>query len=271
MRKIKIPKKTKGEFRTIYKPSKTEKQALKDIFPQILIKALSICNLDVCQGFFPNTSPVTNALCHVGYKYTTMFDLKDFFDSITVNQLRNLTKDELDLVLVDGSPRQGLPTSPIIANLAASTLDSYILWFIDYRKFDCKYTRYADDLCFSYNDKELTETFLKAIPWIAKSHFFEVNPKKTRTMSASNGRRIITGIAVDDFGIHPTRRTKRKMRAALHNGNKNKYEGLKEWCKLKKPNYLSKIELENFKQEFSSLLNEWGESNNELLCLQPFS
>jgi hypothetical protein len=265
MKKINIPKKTKGEFRTIYSPSKNEKQALRDIFPSILTKALNICNLDVCQGFFPNTSPVTNALRHVGYQYTTMMDLKDFFDSINTSHLiGKLSDEELALVLVDGAPRQGLPTSPIVANMAASDLDKSILNVDN----NIVYTRYADDLAFSYNSFGTTEHLKTIIPILVKDAGFNINEKKTRTMSAKNGRRIITGVAVDDF-IHPTRRMKRKMRAALHQGNSNQYNGLKEWCKMKRPNALVKIEIEELKQAFPHLLREWGNSayNSEIFPL----
>lgn len=271
MKKTLIPKKKKGEFRTIYKPSPTETQILKDIFPTILNKALSTCNLDVCQGFFPNTSPVTNASKHIGYKYTTVFDLKDFFDSINITHLsHNLTKEELDIVLVDGAPRQGLSTSPIVANLAATGMDKWILNILamtgplkeKYSIVDDNivYTRYADDLAFSYNDYSYKNFLLKIIPSTIKFCGFSVNPNKTRTMSSKNGRRIITGIGVDD-SIHPTRRMKRKMRSALYNEDFNKYIGLKEWCKLKKPKNISKLEIEELKNEFPTLLDSW--SNNQ--------
>lgn len=279
MRKTKIPKKTKGEFRTIYKPSKIEKQALRDIFPSILTKALNICDLEICQGFFPSTSPVTNALCHVGYKYTTMMDLKDFFDSVNITHLLGkLSDEELALVLVDGAPRQGLPTSPIVANLAASNMDSLISNYIKENRMDMKYTRYADDLCFSYNDWSYHEenirndysksiSDIKIIMNIIGTCGFTINEKKTRTMCSKNGRRIITGVAVDDL-IHPTRRVKRKMRAAFHQRNKNKYEGLKEWCKMKRPNALVRIEIEDLKAGFPFLLKEWANSQH---TIQEFS
>ncbi len=85
MRKINIPKKTKGQFRTIYVPNPLEMEALRKLLPELHSYAAEFCDLNICQGFLPQTSPVTNANCHVGYQYTTIIDLKDFFDSITKN------------------------------------------------------------------------------------------------------------------------------------------------------------------------------------------
>ncbi len=234
MRIITIPKRN-GKKRTIYVPNGAQKSKLRSLVGQIGRKALRACPEGVCHGFARGRSPVTNALAHVGHQYTTCFDLKDFFDAVTESHLKGKLKDEeLASVLVDGAPRQGLPTSPAVANLAASDMDKAILKWRDKHKLQFIYTRYADDLSFSYDDPSLMKLLLETIPQIVGRCGFKVNPEKTRTMNARSGRRIITGVAVDD-AVHAPRRVKRRLRAALHQKNTAQSRGLAEWCKVKTP------------------------------------
>lgn len=233
MRIVKLPKRKRGEYRTIYVPSREEKVQLRSIAGDIARKAERLAG-SVVHGFTRGRNAVTNAQQHVGYAYTTCFDLKDFFDTVTERQLRGkLKKAELALVLVDGAARQGLPTSPAVANLAAADMDAAILKWCD--KKGIVYTRYADDLAFSYNDPGMLPELLKTIPAIVSRCGFKINASKTRTMSAKAGRRTITGVAVDDTGVYPTRRAKRRLRAAEHQKRTNQARGLREWCAVKTP------------------------------------
>ena len=50
---------------------------------------------------------------------------------------------------------QGAPTSPIVSNLIAKILDIHLLKLA--KKYNLTYTRYADDLTFSYNGKHFPE------------------------------------------------------------------------------------------------------------------
>ena len=51
---------------------------------------------------------------------------------------------------------------------------------------------------------------------------------------------IITGVAIDDKGAHPTRKTLKKIRAAKHSGNNKSLYGLLEWSKCNPPKALKK-------------------------------
>jgi hypothetical protein len=230
MRIIHIPKRN-GEYRKIYIPDAETKHSLRLLLGNIEKKSRS----DVVHGFTKSKSPVTNALAHVGHNFTLTFDLKDFFDSVKPEHLAGkLKKEELELVFVDGAPRQGLPTSPAVANLAAAQMDQNILRWIEKNNYNIIYTRYADDLAFSYDDPALSEPLKKQIPIIISKLGFKVNRAKTKLQSAKVGRRVITGVAVDDT-IHPTRAAKRRLRAARHQRNRNQSQGLAEWCKLVLP------------------------------------
>ena len=58
------------------------------------------------------------------------------------------------------APRQGLPTSPAIANIAASDMDRLIVTFMQHNGASIMYTRYADDLTLSTNDPAVVQLIL---------------------------------------------------------------------------------------------------------------
>ena len=232
----------RGKERTIYAPDPKEKKAFRALIPE-LDRLLARKRGHRClHGFVKGRSPVTNALAHVGRRFTVTFDLSNFFDSVTDDHLRAagvpnpLSHPLRALVLVNGAPRQGLPSSPAAANLAATPMDWELLtWLGAKGDPQATYTRYADDLTISTDRREIAQAALAEVPGIVMKHGFAVNPKKTHLYDARCGRRPITGVAVGPDGIHPTRAMKRKLRAALHQGNEAQARGLAEWCKLKLP------------------------------------
>jgi hypothetical protein len=145
----------------------------------------------------------------------------------------------------DGAARQGLPTSPALANIAARNLDNEILKLRGSGRFGklFVYTRYADDLTFSFDNIYLAETLMKKVPQIVESQGFRINPTKTKLQWAGAGRRMITGVAVDKT-IHVPREIKRRIRAAKHQNNKKQINGLSEWAKLKLPNNSKKEKIQ---------------------------
>lgn len=245
-----------GKLRKLYIPNRQEKKILKKLIPEIIRYQETADHYHVQHGFAHRKSSVTNALAHSNYQYTISFDFKDFFGSITEKHLRGkLPEDIISQVLFDGAPQQGLPTSPAVSNIAASSFDEAVVELL-YRNFkQVQYTRYVDDLTFSTDSIESIKCLGKEIPKIAEEYEFNINHKKTRIQKASSGRRIITGIAVDET-IHPTRKSKRKLRAALHQGNTNKAQGLSEWVRCKEPNGLVYFICVNCDSEASGYLGE---------------
>jgi hypothetical protein len=234
---IRIPKKTPGQFRTIYAPGRKQKRALRALVPELTAIAARLC--PVAHAFLPGRCPTTNALAHAGRQHTVCWDLRDFFDSVRPEHVeQHLTPDVLEQVFVDGAPRQGLPTSPAVANIAAAELDQAILAYLDGLGV---YTRYADDLCISVDDRELLPELLRDIPRIVARHGFAVHPGKTHVQHAGSGRRVICGVAVDD-GVNATRAVRRRLRAAEHNASTTgdhkagmQARGLREWCAMRLP------------------------------------
>lgn len=247
---IKIEKKS-GGTRTIYVPDRKEKRKYRKLIPKLNPLLEQICRPLPCHGFMPNRSPVTNAQAHVGYRWSLSFDLKDFFDTVGKEHLKGVVPDKMiEKVLYEGAARQGLPTSPLVANLAAAAMDRAIIARLlpmqhvpkpdgELSLKGVTYTRYADDLTFSSNDRSPLDAIKEWLPSVVTAHKFVLNAKKTRLQWSGFGRRVITGVAVDDKGIYPTRSVRRRLRAALHQGNKEEAVGLAEWCKLKPPGLLS--------------------------------
>ena len=232
---IKLPK-GDGRFRTIYAPSKAYKEKLTSFLLDLQQKLHNADEDKTLHGFMRGRSPVSNAHKHIGYAFTLSLDLKDFFDSVKVEMVQEyLNQEEVELCFIDGIARQGLPTSPLIANLAFLKLDKLIKNAIAEEGVYTVYTRYADDLIFSFNHEAFAATLETLVENIITDGGFVLNRKKTKLQRAKDGRRIITGIGVDERSIHPSRKLKRRIRAAVHQKNREKAFGLLSWAECKDP------------------------------------
>jgi hypothetical protein len=249
-----IPKKS-GGTRAIYAPNPGEKARLREALSLLTprLKAVSYAH-----GFVPGRGIVTNALPHKGKAVTVSFDLADFFDSVTVEKFAKgglpEGAEEWFVLGPDGkkAARQGLPTSPALANLAAKPLDEAIVKGLKKKGVSATYTRYADDLSISLDkdDHNDIEVVKKVVDEAVARCGFKLNRKKTRIQRETSGRREICGLMVDSEGVHIPRRIKRKIRAARHAyrqaclaGDKkaakraaNSLAGLLEFSLLKAPN-----------------------------------
>ena len=247
MHVVKIPKRN-GEYRTIYVPSADERIVL-NIRLQIIKRVAEATNIQgggLQHGFQPAHSPTTNALQHINFEYTLTMDLKDFFDSVTPEMVPEDIR--FPECFPDGAARQGLPTSPALANIAASKMDAEIYSTLPqsnhsptriFGMFEqgaghVAYTRYADDLTFSSNSFDRIKALMVLVPRIAERHGFTVKASKTKIQWAGAGRRMITGIAVDSK-LHTPRSTKRRLRAAKHQRHTAEARGLAEWMMMRIP------------------------------------
>lgn len=265
MKLHKIPKRS-GGYRTICCPSAARKRLCRALIPNLQAIVRKLCDLDVVHGFAELRSPVTNAARHVGYQYTVSFDLKDFFDTVEMQKVKAVQNTLYKPCFHKGVAQQGLPTSPIVANIAAAEMDKQIQDWLNTRATTCVYTRYADDLTVSFNDPDLIGDVKGIVAKAVHQHRFVLNEDKTTVQCARTGRRIITGVAVDDTGIYPTRKAKRKLRAAIHNAKTGKVKHFprRQWtryvkqCRLKgvKPKP-QKVWLRRWLQARVRGLEEW--------------
>lgn len=169
-------------------------------------------------GFVQDKSIVDNAKLHTNKHYVYNIDLKDFFHSFDRNRVKmgfiyppfNLSEREpLAFMLaslcthpieIDGGIKtvlpQGSPTSPTLTNLLCIKLDRRLNGLA--KKFNSKYSRYADDITFSAQINVFKdEAFQTELNRIIKDLNFEINPKKTRLLK-SDFRQEVTGLTVNE-------------------------------------------------------------------------
>lgn len=233
-----VPK-GKGKYRKIYILSESRKESIRSLLPELENILSNIECQNINYAFQKGKNCALHAYRHIGYEYTLSMDLENFFESVSEKHVRGIVpKDIIDECFIDGAPQQGLPTSPIISSIAFSSCDKKILNALNNFGINAVYTRYADDLVFSFNDRKLETKIKLLVRQVVESAGFKLNEKKTKLQSATNGRVIITGVAIDRNGLHASRKTKRKIRAAIHQNNINSAKGLVEWSKCKLPNKL---------------------------------
>lgn len=173
----------------------------------------------VAHGFLPGRSIRTNARQHRRKRYLFNVDLEDFFGSINFGRVFGFFKQDNNFKLqprvaavvatiacFENKLPQGSPCSPIISNLIAKILDARIAGLTS--KVGVNYSRYADDLSFSSNDRNFPNEIAnlvegghswsvgKTLGGIIKKSGFRVNPSKTR-MQYNDSRQEVTGLIVN--------------------------------------------------------------------------
>ena len=224
-----VPKKKKGEFRTIDAPCaglKMIQRALNLIFQTIYTPH------EAAMGFVPQRSVVTNARVHMGQKYVYNIDLKDFFPSITSGRLfkrlqvapfcmdkkmASIVTDLCCYTNADGKNvlPQGAPTSPTITNFISEHLDRKLSKLA--RAYGMRYTRYADDITFSCSSNMFAEDgkFCKSLRNIIENEeHFKINTDKTRLCHCGE-RQEVTGLTVNER-TNVTRKYVKQIRLFLH-------------------------------------------------------
>jgi RNA-directed DNA polymerase len=219
-----VPKK-KGKPRLISQPNSELMIVQRRL--NLFLQAVYYRHIPSCvHGFVPKSnevcrSIVSNAHPHVGKKNILTIDLKDYFSTISVKRVKNLFKswclnDEVSKALAllctfRGVLPMGAPTSPILANLCSYDMDLDLKLFCE--KNEITYSRYADDLTFSSNEK-ISEELIFSLTQIIDMYGFSINNKKTR-ISGNHRKQKITGIIVNQK-LSVERKLKKKIRAIEH-------------------------------------------------------
>ncbi len=230
-----------GKVRTIYMPSFRELVYLNDVKNQLDWIYLNMGVPECVHGFWFGRNPASNATAHIGYRYTYCLDMKDFFDSIQEGLLRNVPKSLRKLSLIKGAPRQGLPTSPILSNIAMHPIDLKIMKMA--HPSNVVYTRYADDITISSNDLGSLERLKNCIGYTLAQNGLRLNLKKTKLQDGKGKRRVITGLSVGESDVRATYKHRRKLRAAAHKNKMSAVRGWQGWCQCYIP-YSSNISVE---------------------------
>lgn len=205
-RSFEIKKKT-GGVRTIDAPRTFLKVAQWWILDTILRKAPVSLN---STGFSPGNSFIANAREHLGCRHLLNVDIRDFFPSIGYSAVfqvfrsfgYNIDVSDMlaELCTLDAKLPQGSPTSPSLSNLFMTEADRYIDSLS--RRFGVdRYTRYADDLTFS-SQQRIPDMFLEELQAILKVYGLALNTTKTRFMGPNQAKEV-TGLILgrDDVAL----------------------------------------------------------------------
>jgi len=216
--------KANGKVRILHAPTSKLKTVQRWITRDILLKKRPH---PYATAYYPGSSISNGAAPHVGRKIVVRLDLKDFFPSIGFSRVRQVFTQFgypykvasilANLCCYEGRLVQGAPTSPALSNLVAMRLDQRITGLKKKLKVEDKkfyYSRYADDLIFSFDDEELLKT-LPLIRQIIVEEGFAVNEDKLRIMR-SGRRQKVTGVVVNTK-LNVPAYERRRLRAVIHN------------------------------------------------------
>lgn len=224
-----IAKNYKGE-RLIAAPNEKLKQIQRNLADILLF----IFKPKKCvHAFVKNKNIVTNARPHLKAHHILRLDLKDFFPSIHFGRVRNLFEAEpfnfprevsttiARICCYKSTLPQGAPTSPIISNMICLKMDAQLTRLAKDNFWT--YTRYADDITFSTNKKNVPTkiissleplTISRNITTIIESNLFDINYNKVNIRSKFDSK-FITGVKVNSK-LNVSRTKYREVRAMLH-------------------------------------------------------
>lgn len=186
-------------------------------------------------GFVRERGIATNASMHVAKAHVCNVDLEDFFNSIHFGRVRGvfLAKPFLlpetvataiaQVCCHEGALPQGAPTSPVVSNMVATMLDHTMKALA--ARYECVYTRYADDLTLSTNNSPFPEALMdrgpdgrlrvgKALAPALERQGFRPNVDKLH-LSHQRMRQEVTGLVVNRK-VNVRREYIRQTRAMIH-------------------------------------------------------
>ncbi len=276
VKKFEIPKRSGGS-RVIYHPSKKLKVIQYWLMHSVFCKMpLS----DAAMAYREGISILHNAKAHSLNRYFLRMDFKDFFPSIRFEDIEPHVKTwhlnakpEWDLndkslgfinrscFFKDDRLAVGYPSSPVISNIVMKGFDSDILNEIGSGEYgNVVYTRYADDMVFSTNQRGACKEIIKAVKEIVggcKSPVLEINESKTRLGSSTGGSASVTGLKIcRDGRITINRKHKDHIRLMLSLFAKGKLDpkevpslaGHLAYCHHVAPDFYSGLSSKFFKE-----------------------
>lgn len=278
-----IPKKNGGR-RTIAHPAKKLKKTQRELL-SLLEKDLQIHQSAF--AYIKGKNIINNAELHKNNKYLLKLDFYDFFNSISniifTNYLDKigLSLSELDKKLVshiffwnpnnkDKTHKKlilsvGSPSSPMISNAIMYFFDSEINTHCS--SMSIVYTRYADDLSISGNDKDK----LKDVIQFIRTRLYDLfngkiilNDLKTILISPGYNK-FVTGITLtSQGGLSIGRKRKRYIFGLIYKYIKNELQedsilhikGMISFSYLVEPSFISRLELKYGKDVIKRIIDE---------------
>lgn len=255
VRRVEIPKETKGETRKLGVPTVVDRvfqQAITQVLSPIYEEKFS----ENSYGFRPKRG-AHDALkqcqqnVNDGYVYVVDMDLEKFFDTVCQSKLIEvLSRTIMDARVISlihkylnagvisngmfektdvGMP-QGGPLSPLLSNIMLDELDKEL------ERRGHRFVRYADDcMIFCKSKKSAERTLENIMPYIEGKLFLKVNREKTKVAHISKvkylGYSFYRYKGKCKFRVHPKSIAKMKVKlkelTSRSNGWGNEYRALK--------------------------------------------
>lgn len=234
--------KKSGGARLLESPKPMLRAAQRRILVDILNQ---VPTHSAAHGFVKGRGILSNATPHVGQAILVKWDLANFYATVRYNRvvaifralgysreaalwLARLTTSAIpaDLPIPDSGAHalnpyysrhlpQGACTSPALANLSAYSLDVRLSGLAT--SFGGRYTRYADDLTMSGDDRfaRNLRNIIPLVEAIVRSERFKLHPTKRRILRPGR-RQTVTGVVVN---VRPNVRRDDydRLKATLHN------------------------------------------------------
>lgn len=276
-----IPKRNGSGIRIIAQPAR-ELKFLQNIVCENYLKLLPVH--DACTAYRKNTSIKDNAFAHVKNNYLLKMDFHNFFPSIKPNDLiKHIEKylnwnnwDEDKFVIerlffysqIRGGDLKlsiGAPSSPFLSNTILYSFDSEITKLCASEKII--YTRYADDISFSTNRKDILFDFANVIiEKLAQCDYpsISINPEKTVFLSRK-GNMHITGLVLSNekkisIGRSKKRYIKSLVYRALNNNvteeERQYLSGYLSFCVSVEPEFIDRLKIKYGVDIVNALMNK---------------
>lgn len=228
-KKYTIPKKNGGE-RLIAQPTRTIKQCQRALVQEMRGNVKISGN---ATAYVNNKGIKANAIVHSSNGYLLKMDFSNFFNSIKPWMLEKaLTRCGMDLTsseklflanLLFHYPSRnsslclsiGAPSSPLISNIVMFDFDVKMDRYCSRRNIS--YTRYADDISFSTNEKGILFHLPKHVDALLQKEFGSailVNRNKT-VFSSRKHNRHVTGVVLNNEGHISLGRSRKRMISSL--------------------------------------------------------
>jgi retron-type reverse transcriptase len=175
-----------------------------------------------CHAYIRGRSILTNANLHTKQPYVSNLDIKEFFNSISRQHIRqvlidngigaNLASTVSSLVTLNSSLPQGAPTSPILSNAFLFDADGKISDACS--RLGVIFTRYADDITLSADNIGAIKRASDFVAYALSEVGLRLNKRKTRIASWRASQRV-TGLVVN-HGVRPPRSYRRSVRSEFN-------------------------------------------------------